>query len=245
MKVFCLIVVMYFPLLLNSQPMETTSTNRKFSFGVMLSANTCYRLLNYTPSHDWLADKRNSEEVKAFGFSAGLALRLQLNDRIALASGLFYAARSYKTKTSDLQWQSDDDEFADRTWTKFEYRFIRIPVHILYSTGRSNRFYFVGGPSANFLINRNTKIYSSVNNRTTSRDDNQDLSFTPLQLSAGLGFGARYVLAEFILIEVEPLFNWFFSSVNHNDPNKEFLYSAELNIRLHYLFKKKSQERDL
>ena len=241
MKVFCLIVVMYLPQLASSQPMESKRTNRKFSIGVLLSANSSYRLLKYTSSHDWLAEKRNSEEVMAFGFSAGLALRLQLNDRLAFASGIFYASRSYKTKTSVLQWQSMEGEFADRTWTKFEFRFIKVPLHMLYSTGENNRFYFVGGPSVNFLINRSTKIYSSVNDRTTSRGDNQDLSFTPLQLSAGFGVGVRYPLGDYFLIEGEPIFNWFFSSVNHNDPNKEFLYSLELSIRLHYLFKKKSQ----
>jgi hypothetical protein len=209
----------------------------------MLSANSSYRLLKYTPSHDWLADKRNSEEVTAFGFSAGLSLRLQLNDRIALASGLIYASRGYKTKTSVLQWQSAGDEFADHSWTKFGFQFIRVPLHILYSTGKSKTFYIIGGPSANFLINRHTTIYSSVNNRTTSRNDSQDLSFTPVQLSGGLGFGARFALGEHFLLEAEPFFNWFFTSINKDDPNREYLYSPELNIRLHYLFKK-NKERD-
>jgi hypothetical protein len=239
MKIFCLIMVLCVSHPASSQPVESTRAYRKFSIGALLSPNSSYRMLQYTASHDWLATRRNSNEVQAFGFSSGLDLRWQLNDRIALASGLFYAARGYKTKTAALHWQSASAEFAECSWTKFEYRFIRIPLHVIYSIGKPKRFYLVGGPSANFLLTRATKIYSSFTDHTTSRSDNQDISFTPVQLSVSSGVGFRYPLSERLVIEAEPAFNWFLSSANGNDHNKEFLYAAEFNLRAHYRFKKK------
>src|SRR5688500_14913105 len=103
---FIVVLLIAIPVLSFSQ--NDSSPRRIQAIGIIYVPEFSYRTLNYAPSQRWVESLRNENEIGNFGFTSGVKLRLRSKQKWRLETGLLYANRSFKTKSEELMWASDD-----------------------------------------------------------------------------------------------------------------------------------------
>jgi Outer membrane protein beta-barrel domain len=228
--------ILLLPILVFSQSIKA----KRLSIGLSYEEDICYRQLNYSSTNKIAEAIRNNDETSKFGFTTGINFRYKLSNRITLELAVLYTNIGAKTKIKELEWATVSNELPNKSKTVFAFKTLAAPLKINYkiTIGKLNT-YITTGLSLNYLINRKTTVTSYFADRGSAKtSDNLRLGFENFTFSLIAGFGIDYPLSKRITLNVEPIFRQGVSSVNTEKSAKEYLYTAGINTRAFYNFKK-------
>lgn len=225
-------------------PQSVDSTKfKRLKFGIIFSPDYCYRLLNYHSSNKWVQDLRNDEEVPTFGYTTGLGLKIDLTNKLALEAGLYYSIKGEQTKINELIWTTPSSDYPIKSKSKYQYKYIDIPLTVQYFLGsRRIRPFVSAGFSASIFSEKKTKIISEFSDgHKTSESSTIDLAYLKFNLVAIVGFGIKYDISKRIFLTIEPVYRQFINSIVVDHNAKEYPFSIGANFGVYYTFKKKNR----
>ncbi len=242
LTVIPLILLVFLSLSVKSQ--TEVPNPKKFSFGVNFSPDYSYRRLHSNnPDHDFVINQLNDWEEPAFGYTTGLSVRYLVNKKFELESGLQFSDKTFKldidrddfeTPDNGL-YQPDDPAIPERLTTNYHFYYLGVPVKLNYHFYQKRmRMYVSAGVSADFAIDTKSKTTMKYRDRTESIErNNNGGDYNKICLSGLAGFGAETALFKRFGIRIEPVFRYSFTPMV-DDPMKEYLYSAGLNVAIFY-----------
>jgi len=170
-----LIILFLFPACLIAQ--DTTSA---FSFGFLFSNDICSRISKAEGSTADLKQRFDSLEDVSYGYTAGIILSRSFNRNLSLHSGLNYSDRGYSIDTLSE---------VDLTNVKFHYRYLEVPLRVVYvfSAQKKIRPFVSLGLNFGYLLQAKTK-YNQIGQATEPSFNNSDeLIRFNLGVSASVG----------------------------------------------------------
>jgi hypothetical protein len=235
MRSLLLLMVILFPAMTFCQ--QEKSSRRLRSVGIVISPNHSYRTLNFAPSHEWIAEMRNNEEVGNFGFTAGFQAHYRLGSKLKFETGLLYSNKSLKTKYENLTWASSDPELPSRSKTIYHFKYLELPASVSYNFLVINRMslFATTGLSANIFLSRKTTVaitYPDGNN--SSHASSKQTGYSRFNLSAMIGAGIDYRLSKRITLRAAPIYQRSLTSIVADDDAKEYFFSFGVNTGIYY-----------
>jgi hypothetical protein len=216
---------------------QSETPQRKLtSIGIIFSPDYSYRTLNFASSNQWVAEKRNKEEVPNIGFSTGVHIRYRLREKLTLETGLRYANKSLKTKCEALIWASSDPTLPTRSKTIYRFKYLVFPVSFSYSfrsRGKVNLF-VTTGVTANIFLFKKTSVVTAGGN-DNSHASSKQMGYSKINLSASIGVGVDYRLSKRFVLSAQPFYQRSLMSIVANRQAKEYLFSYGITTGIHYL----------
>lgn len=210
---------------------------RLTSIGVMISPDFSYRVLNFSSSNQWVADRRDDKERGNFGFTTAIQAHFRLGNKLSLETGLSYANKSLKTKSEELTWTSDDPDFPSGSKTIYRYKYLAIPAIISYrffDTGKISWF-AAAGVSANVFLAKKTKVVTSYpDGETDSHASSKRTGYSTFNVSATLAAGIDYQFSKRFTFRAEPFFQRSLTSIVADKEAKEYLFSFGVSTGVRY-----------
>ncbi|MEP7142398.1 MAG: outer membrane beta-barrel protein [Ferruginibacter sp.] len=240
MKNIFFVIILLIPIAVSCQTTDTLNY-KKSKFGFVFSPDYCYRILTYNTSYIPVEDLRRTEEVPAFGFTAGLNFRKGLTPKIIFVTGIYYSVMGAQTKNIELKWATPGINFPVTSKTRYLYKYLDIPVKINYLFGPGRVNYFIScGVSVNIFSEKKTKLISAyTSGHTTSVSSAVDLGFLKFNLATLIGLGIKYDITKRLSIACEPVYRQFINSIEADKSIKEHPYSIGINVEMIYRFKQK------
>jgi opacity protein-like surface antigen len=215
---------------------------KRTSIGVVFSPDYSYRTLHYVQSNKWIKDLRNNEEMPAFGYTTGVALKFELTKKTSFETGLFYSVKGEQTKYVDLTWQSPGNNYAAKTKTKFQFKYLELPLSVSRVIGnRKLSFLATAGVSINLFTQRKTNVISILGGDKIISSSDVDLGYSKLNIAGTLGFGIKYALSKRLSLYIVPVYRQFLNSIVADKKAKECIYSVGTNIGVYYKIKPRSR----
>jgi hypothetical protein len=216
---------------------QEKKSRRLTSVGIMISPDFSYRLLNFSSSNQWVANRRDDKEVGNFGFTTAIETHFRLGNKITLETGLSYVNKSLRTKSEELTWASDDSNLPSGSKTIYRYKYMAIPAIISYrffDAGKISLF-AAAGVSANVFLAKKTKIVSTYpDGDTDSHASSKQTGYSKFNLSATLGAGIDYRFSKRFIFRAEPFFQRSLTSIVADKAAREYLFSFGVSTGVHY-----------
>lgn len=188
-------------------------------------------------SHGSIDHWRNSRAIPKFGYSTGLSIAYDLNDKFSLETGLQISEKGYHTKKEDLGFGGGISYpyfiGLSPTELSLEYRFqyIGIPVNLNYTAG-SGKWKFISsiGITAEYLVeaSRTTLLYHYKEESFKTKEEN-DKDYRDFSLSPSISVGVDYQINPRISLRAMPTLRVGVIPVLETE-NPNYLYNAGLQI---------------
>ena len=222
---------------------QIESPGKLESIGLIVSPNISYRTLSFSSPNQWIADRRNSEELPGFGFMVGATIHYRITDRIRIETGILYSDMSIRTADTDLTWVTPNDAFPIQTKTVFHYGSIRVPFKVNYRLYEHNKLnvYAVMGLSTNLFINKRTEVVTEYPDRhSDSHTSSKHVGYSIFGLGLTAGAGVEYQFSRRIYSRLEPSLNYSVTSAVVDKGSKEYFYSFGIMAGFFYRFGNKT-----
>ncbi len=218
-----------------------TAGTKKVLIGFSFSPDYSHRRLHNNDGNaaaDLVIAARNRVETGRIGFTAGLNLLLPLSQTVALETGLSLANKGYRTRNNGLITNFPDPAAPEKLRLAHAFRYLDIPVKILFQQGNNNLRFFVGaGAAANIFLSekiKQTATYAGGNTvRTSSTNTNGIRSFG---VSPMVSMGLAAQAGRTTVIRVEPIFRYSLSAISET-PVTAYLWNAGINFTLFKSFR--------
>jgi len=231
-----------------------TSAQSKYSIGFNSNYLSNYRIITKYKS-DLYKDFRNKNEGFISGFDVEVNLRYKFQAKLFFETGIGYVQKGYKINEDVL----NDPCFSPITCGynselyRYNYNFMSIPLHFIYTTSKKLNFSFSIGTSLLIPLSSNVewilrKEYKSNIKQNINKRNNSDTN--KLNMSADIGFGIGFKLTEKMNILILPILNYNILSYENTDitdnnydislfrnedkSTKEHLISSGIGIKLLY-----------
>jgi hypothetical protein len=207
--------------------------------GLMGSLDYTNRTLDFVAENEWVAAMRNRNEIGNTGFTVYSQVRYKFNSRLSIEGGVGYANRSYKTKSENLHWTSDDAALPVKSKTIYRFKYITLPLNINYNIYTHNkiRLFAAAGVAANIFLARRTKVQSSFANGTNNGYAFSKRSgYTTFTATARGAVGIDYQVMKRFTLRIEPYYQRTIRPITADDTAKEYIYAFGLATGMFYAF---------
>jgi hypothetical protein len=207
--------------------------------GLMGSLDYTNRTLDYSTANESAAARRDGNEIGNTGFTIYSQVRYKLNNRVYIEGGVGYANRSYKTKSADLYWTTDDPSLPTKNRTIYRFKYITLPLNINYSIYRRNkiRLFATAGVATNIFLGKRTKVQSSFADGDESNYTfSKRAGYTTFTATIRGGIGLDYQVMKRFTLRMEPYYQRTIRSVTADDNAKEYIYAWGLATGVLYSF---------
>jgi hypothetical protein len=210
-------------------------TFKRFEIGISSSPEICYRtLLNNDGSQNStsIINYRNENETVKMGYTGGLHLGYNFNERFGFQTGIQYANRGFSTKKIDIAGSLMDPVIVIPESFKYNYNYhyLEIPTKVNFSFGTNRmRLTTSAGVSSAFLI-KQSRTYIGYYKDTTTRQDITSIdTYNRFNLFATISAGIEMRISPIISIKVEPTFRYGLLKIT-DTPVSGHWYSGGLNV---------------
>ena len=189
-----------------------TSTFKRFEIGISAAPEICYRtLLNNDGSENStsIIHYRNENETVKMGYTGGLHLGYNFNERFGFQTGIQYANRGFSTKKIDIAGSLMDPVVPESFKYNYNYHYLEIPTKVNFSFGTNRmRLTTSAGVSSAFLI-KQSRTYIGYYKDTTTRQDMTSIdTYNRFNLFATISAGVEMRISPNMSIKVEPTFRY-------------------------------------
>jgi hypothetical protein len=191
-----------------------TSTFKRFEIGISAAPEICYRtLLNNDGSENStsIIHYRNENETVKMGYTGGLHLGYNFNERFGFQTGIQYANRGFSTKKIDIAGSLMDPVIVIPESFKYNYNYhyLEIPTKVNFSFGTNRmRLTTSAGVSSAFLLKQNRTYIGYYKDTTTRQDITSIDTYNRFNLFATISAGIEMRISPIISVKVEPTFRY-------------------------------------
>ncbi len=230
-------------------PQQSEAQKSRFSIGAYFSPDAADIHLQSTDNNQSTEDfieNRNSRETMKFGYTTGLSLVYELNQKFAIETGLEYSDKGYQTKKVALNFGVGggntnpprgfvlDEGSETPTDLRFVYHFqyVGIPVKLNYSLG-SGKWRFISsiGLTAEYLARASSTTVLYYDEEGPDREnDRDDEDYNTFNLSPSISAGVDYQLNSRMSLRAMPTFRAGVLQIIDDSPVTGYLYSAGVQL---------------
>lgn len=151
------------------------------------------------PDNPASSSRRLSEPVATF--STGLRAAVDINDRMAVRSGVLYTRRS-GSQTELANTFGKQESFANN----FSVDYLEVPVSVQYNVvqGKVFDYYVSTGVSGNMMLGYKQELQTSEGKISSKNVSDKSEAFAPAQASLLMSTGMQYRAFEHLSINLEP-----------------------------------------
>lgn len=233
---FSLLAILFYPA--HAQQPKKQKAQSRLSVGINFSPDYSFRTLKNddgSSSADLVIKNRNDVETAKFGFTTGLNARIDFSKQFGFETGIQYSGKGYKTKNQDLLYLPPNPFLPVKARTVYSYHYIGIPLKARFTLGEGKARFISGiGFMTNFLLKaRQATTFEYADGRKDKRSQASTSDFKAVDISSMLSLGIDYKINEKLNLVAEPVFRYGVLKTADN-PVKEYLWNAGLNIVLYY-----------
>lgn len=155
--------------------------NPRWSLGIFISPDYCYRDLKYSGDDNAfinLTASRNESEKPKLGFTTGLIGRYNINKKYGIELGLTYSDKGFKYERLPLYHFNSSDTAVGYSNFRYHFRYYEMPIKATYTIEVAKRIKLRAGAGAFVNFYSNTKAVSEIHKfdgntymeKTRSRD---------------------------------------------------------------------------
>jgi hypothetical protein len=208
-------------------------TFKRFEIGVSASPEICYRtLLNNDGSQNStsIINYRNENETVKMGYTGGLHLCYNFNERFGFQTGIQYANRGFSTKKIDIAGSLMDPVIPESLKYNYNYHYLEIPAKVNFSFGENQiRLTTSAGLSSAFLIKQSRTFIGYYKDTTTRQVFISNDAYNRFNLFATISAGLEMRFNPIMSIKVEPTFRYGLLKIT-DTPVSGHWYSGGLNV---------------
>jgi hypothetical protein len=208
-------------------------TFKRFEIGVSASPEICYRtLLNNDGSQNStsIINYRNENETVKMGYTGGLHLGYNFNERFGFQTGIQYANRGFSTKKIDIAGSLMDPVIPESLKYNYNYHYLEIPAKVNFSFGENQiRLTTSAGLSSAFLIKQSRTFIGYYKDTTTRQVFISNDAYNRFNLFATISAGLEMRFNPIMSIKVEPTFRYGLLKIT-DTPVSGHWYSGGLNV---------------
>jgi Outer membrane protein beta-barrel domain len=209
---------------------------QRFEISISAAPEICYRtLLNNDGSENStsIINYRNENETVKLGYTGGLHLGYNFNDRFGFQTGIQYANRGFSTKKIDIAGSLMDPvipEIPESFKYNYNYHYLEIPTKVNFSFGENQiRLTTSAGLSSAFLIKQSRTFIGYYKDTTTRQDITSIDTYNRFNLFATISAGFEMRFNPIMSIKVEPTFRYGLLKIT-DTPVSGHWYSGGLNV---------------
>ena len=208
-------------------------TFKRFEIGISASPEICYRtLLNNDGSENStsIINYRNENETVKLGYTAGLDLGYNFNERLGFQTGIQYANRGFSTKKIDIAGSLMDPVVPESFKYNYNYHYLEIPAKVNFSFGENQiRLTTSAGLSSAFLIKQSRTYIGYYKDTTTRQVFISNDAYNRFNLFATISAGLEMRFNPIMSIKVEPTFRYGLLKIT-DTPVSGHWYSGGVNV---------------
>ena len=210
-------------------------SEKSILLGLTFSPDYCYRTLKYDPTDEWFADYRNEIEIPKFGYTTGINAVFQINQSIALESGILFSDKGQQTKKLGVDQEDPDQTIPDQIQNNWHYYYLNIPIKLNYFFKKGDlRIFISPGISANiFILQKRVKYEFNPDEQYTYYTTE---GFNKLNIEAVFGTGLDYNITKILVLRFEPIFRYSLTPLG-NSEIKRYQYSMGANFGIYFRMK--------
>jgi hypothetical protein len=187
-------------------------TFKRFEISISAAPEICYRtLLNNDGSQmsTSIINLRNETETVKLGYTGGLHLGYNFNERFGFQTGIQYANRGFSTKKIDIAGSLMDPVIPESFKYNYNYHYLEIPTKVNFSFGTNRmRLTTSAGVSSAFLIKQSRTFIGYYKDTTTRQDITSIDTYNRFNLFATISAGLEMRISPIMSIKVEPTFRY-------------------------------------
>lgn len=195
----------------------------RFSIGFEFSP--AYSYFKFSSNNEFSDKYVNEYSKPRFGFSSGIPLRLSMNNRLSVETGLYWVKRGtrYDCKYDSIPAPNYGDTiYLIRVDENLNYHYFEIPVILRLSLYKSNKIelYLRAGFAIDFLLTvtgNNYMYFTDSVKHYKGREDFQNFVKRVNYFAIG-GFGINYELTKKISLGFSPYFSYMLNNQNIDNP---------------------------
>lgn len=214
-----------------------TTDSKSFWLGVSFSPDYCFRYLKGDASSQSTIHFRDSMEYAKFGFTTGLIIIYDLNQKIKIETGLLFSDKGERSKKyrNIISTGPPDQPYPINVYFINHYQYIDIPVKITYNIiGSKSTIFISSGISSNLFFKDRSKGFMEMSDGSIRKRGGDSLiGVKQLNFSLLAGIGLDYNIKNRFKIRIEPIYRYSFTPSNNKQP-KSFLYSFGTNLGIFY-----------
>ena len=208
-------------------------TFKRFEIGISASPEICYRtLLNNDGSQNStsIINYRNENETVKMGYTGGLHLGYNFNERFGFQTGIQYANRGFSTKKIDIAGSLMDPVIPESLKYNYNYHYLEIPAKVNFSFGENQiRLTTSAGLSSAFLIKQSRTFIGYYKDTTTRQVFISNDAYNRFNLFATISAGLEMRFNPIMRIKVEPTFRYGLLKITET-PVSGHWYSGGVNV---------------
>lgn len=208
-------------------------TFKRFEIGISASPEICYRtLLNNDGSQNStsIINYRNENETVKMGYTGGLHLGYNFNERFGFQTGIQYANRGFSTKKIDIAGSLMDPVIPESLKYNYNYHYLEIPAKVNFSFGENQiRLTTSAGLSSAFLIKQSRTFIGYYKDTTTRQVFISNDAYNRFNLFATISAGLEMRFNPIMSIKVEPTFRYGLLKIT-DTPVSGHWYSGGVNV---------------
>ncbi len=213
-------------------------TFKRFVISISAAPEICYRSIinDLELTHEdyqlWseVIDHRNETETVKLGYTGGLHLSYNVNDRFGFQAGIQYANRGFSTKKIDTEGAIIDPFVPESFKFILHYDYLEIPAKVNFSFGENQiRLTTSAGLSSAFLIKQSRTYIGYYKDTTTRQVFISNDPYDRFNLFAAISAGLEMHISPIMRIKVEPTFRYGLLKIT-DTPVSGHWYSGGLNV---------------
>ena len=208
-------------------------TFKRFEISISAAPEICYRtLLNNDGSQmsTSIINLRNETETVKLGYTGGLHLGYNFNERFGFQTGIQYSNRGFSTKKIDIAGSLMDPVIPESFKYNYNYHYLEIPTKVNFSFGTNRmRLTTSAGLSSAFLIKQSRTFIGYYKDTTTRQDITSIDTYNRFNLFATISAGLEMRISPIMSIKVEPTFRYGLLKIIET-PVSGHWYSGGLNV---------------
>ncbi len=213
-------------------------TFKRFEISISAAPEICYRTirnndeLNNEDYQLWseVIAYRNETETVKLGYTGGLHLGYNFNERFGFQAGIQYSNRGFSTKKIDTEGTITDPVVPESFKYIFDYDYLEIPTKVNFSFGENQiRLTTSAGLSSAFLIKQSRTFIGYYKDTTTSQVFISNDPYNRFNLFATISAGLEMHISPIMSIKVEPTFRYGLLKIT-DTPVSGHWYSGGLNV---------------
>ena len=209
-----------------------TIKKSKFSLGLSVNSQYCYRSLYANSSNATLLSERNAVEAAKFGGISGLDVALKMSRAITFESGIMVSDQGYRSTLLTVEYPNGIGipypSFSNKTGYTLYYYYLSIPFKVDYYLPVKNFQLFISaGLSANISLGE--QIQFDFGGISSGNTPESFMGYTGANLAMLASIGFNYPLSKKTTLKIEPNFMRALTPIV-NEAIKEYTYSVGLTI---------------
>jgi hypothetical protein len=223
-----LLVFLFLPLAAFGQVAETFP-KRGLWLGLSFSPDLIYRTTS--SKNDNFESQLDELERSNFGYTTGINILYELDERITLDGGIQYSQKGYCTVDQVFLPPLGSGE-PEHGWFEYDFSYLDFPLKLNYRLFKKGNFFVSSGASFHVKLKyKPTQILFYQDGRREEKSPSlfSDPNFKSFNMSLVVGFGGEMKLTKNSILRIESLFRHMITPIN-DGVVKYYLWSTGLNV---------------